>query len=133
MEELETSFLEGRSLRHANGRELRVSVYHLWDYWPACNFPERRPPFPEEFINAIASFASLHRGLLVQLPDPNCIPELQWSYCNWSQLEICTRHLALLLDDFLITTALGVDTIFVLVSDLSLLNIVRHCLTTFLR
>ena len=35
-------------------------------------------------------------------------PKLQFSYYNWSQLEICTRHLALLLDEFLKLTVLNV-------------------------
>jgi hypothetical protein len=72
----------------------------LWDYWPTFTFPDGRPPFPAELINTIARFATLHGGLLIQLPEPTCIPKLQWSYNNWSQLEICTRHLALLTDAF---------------------------------
>ena len=107
MEQLQEIFIEGRSWRHADGREfwvqlrrLRSSVYLLRDYWPTFTFPERRPQSPEELIFTIARFATLHGGLLIQLPGTACIPKLKWSYNNWSQLEICTRHLALLTDEF---------------------------------
>ena len=104
MEQLVEIFIEGRSYRHSDGRDcwvqlrmLRSAVYSLWDYWPMCEFPDKRPPLPKELVNLISRFASF-RG--IQLTEPARILKLQWSHDNWSQLEICTRHFALLIDEF---------------------------------
>jgi hypothetical protein len=98
--------LYGRSLKHADGREFWVLVRRLraqylsCGTWPTCSIPEGRPQSPTDLMNTIARFATLHGGQLIQLLEPTCIPKLEWSYNNWSQLEICTRHLALPTEDF---------------------------------
>lgn len=64
----------------------------------ALAYTEQTPHTIDKYDFQVCNFT--YCGLSVQLPGPTCIPKLQWSYNNWSQLEISTRHFALLTDQF---------------------------------
>ena len=66
MEQLIEIFIEGKGLRHSDGRNcwvqlrmLRSSAYSLWDHWPMYEFPDERPQFPTGLINVISGFAAV--------------------------------------------------------------------------
>ena len=103
-DQLNNSFLDGTSLRSADGRvfwvhlrRLRECVYACWDFWPMCRYPENKPAISEGLLQEIADLMSILQGHLYPVDE---IPLMPWCIGNWKQLEIATRHLALHIDSF---------------------------------
>lgn len=102
-------YIEGRSLRHADGRAFWVSlrqlqecVYVYWNFWPNAVYPPVMPvPCMEgyEWLRIVHNLnMPSHRSLASLLPQSQMIPRIPWCRDNWVQLEIATRNLALNID-----------------------------------
>ena len=106
MDDFQNTFIDGTSLRHADGRafwvklrNLRHLVYACWEDWSECIYPELKPELSVPLLQALKEF-------IPTVPCVNCVKflhsdhmqKLPWCATNWLQLEIATRHLALHID-----------------------------------